>query len=282
MKKIAIIIDSFSGLFNKEIENYEDIFFLSLQVEIDNIIIQEGIEEPAINVINQIRDGAKTATSLPTLSFMQDMIKKTSQEYENVVFLPIPSSMSGTTNTLQAFTKDYNNVHVIENHFAGRTYLDLANKMINMANEGYHIKDIISFIKDINNHTIGYTIPGDLTSVISSGRIKGIKGHIIGSNNFSLIIKVYNKISVSGIARSKKSAIKKIFTKIDKFLTDNPIKLGYSYSIIYGYENTLLKLAKEYMAEKWSEWGVEMKTSVSTFVHTGYGTIYIGISPKLN
>ncbi len=282
MKKIAIILDSFSGLYAKDIENYNDIFFLSLQVEIDGAIIQEGLEEVTMETINKIRNGSKTATSLPTLSFMQDLIKKVSKEYENVIFLPIPSTMSGTTNTLQAFTKNYDNIHIIDNHFVGQTYLDVAKKAVHMSNENYSIRDIISFINDINDKTMGYTIPGDLTSVISSGRLKGVKAHIIGSNKFLLIIKVYNKLSVSGIARSKKSAIKKVLSKIEKFCSDNPSKLGYSHNIIYGYEDTFLKLAKEYMKENLIDVVFEMKTSLSTFIHTGYGTIYIGVSPKIN
>ncbi len=281
MKKIAIVLDSFSGLYINDIKENKDIFFLSLQIKIDEQDIQEGIEVPKQTLINQITNGAKCSTSLPSLSHIQDLIDKLLKEYENIIFLPIPKTMSGTFDTLLAFTKKYENITVIENHFAGNTFLEVAQHAIKMMNNNSKIEEVLSFIENTNNNTIGYTIPNDLKPIIDSGRLKGVKKHIITSGNFSLIIKVYNKLSVSGIARSKKSAIKKTFLKIEKFCLENVSENGYSYKIIYGYEDSFVKLAKEYMKENMIELSVEMKTSLSTFIHTGYGFIYIGVTPKL-
>jgi DegV family protein with EDD domain len=281
MKKIAIVLDSFSGLYENDIKDNKDIFFLSLQVEVDNKVIQEGLEVPSQDLIDKIVNGANCATSLPVLSYIQDLINKLLKEYEQVVFLPIPKTMSGTLDTLLAFTKSYKNVTIIENHFTGNTYLEVAQRAIKMMEDGLGIKDVISFIEETNNKTLGYVIPNDLKPVIDSGRLKGIKKHIITSGNFSIIIKVYNKLSVTGIARSKKSAIKKVFSKIEKFCNENALEEGYSYKILYGYEDTFLKLAKEYMKENLIELALEMKTSLSTFIHTGYGSIYIGVTPKI-
>lgn len=281
MKKIAIVLDSFSGLYKKNIEENENIFFLSLQVEIDNVVIQEGIEVPTIELINKIRNGAKTSTSLPSLNIMQDIIKKLSNEYENVIFLPIPKSMSGTSDTLLAFAQGYKNISIIDNNFVGGAQLDVAKKAIKMIENKSSINEVIFFIKKMSEKTIGYVIPNELKPIISSGRLKGIKKHIITSGNFSIIIKVYSKLSLSGLARSKKSAVTKVFAKIDKFCSENSLANGYVYKIVYGYEDTFLKLAKEHMKENLLELSSEMKTSLSTFTHTGYGSIYIGVTPKI-
>jgi DegV family protein with EDD domain len=282
MKKLAIVLDSFSGLYKNDIKENEDIFLLSLQVQVDEEAIQEGLEIPTQQLINKIRNGAKCSTSLPVLSYMQDLIDKLVTEYENVIFLPIPRTMSGTLDTLLAFTKEYNNVTVIDNHFTGNTYLEVAKKSIEMMENNSTIEKVVSFIEETNNNTIGFTIPNDLQPIINSGRLNGIKKHIITSGNFSIIIKVYNKLSVTGIARSKKSAVKKAFTKIEKFCSENFLKNGFSYVLIYGYEDTFLKLAKEYMKENSLELYNEMKISLSTLIHTGYGSIYIGVTPKIS
>lgn len=284
MKKLAIVLDSFSGLYKKNIEKEnENIFFLSLQVEVDNEVIQEGIEVPTQNLINKIRGGAKTSTSLPTLTYMQDLIEKLSSEYENVIFLPIPSYMSGTADTLSVFAKGHDNITIINNHFVGATYLEVAKHAVKMIEENNAtFQEVVSFIKKTDENTIGYVIPNELKSIIASGRLKGVKKHIITSGNFSLVIKIFNKLSVSGISRSKKGAILKAFTKIEKFCLENKLREGYVYKIVYGYEDTLLKIAKEYIKENVLELGFEMKSSLSTFVHTGYGSIYIGVSPKIS
>ncbi|MGL5308953.1 MAG: hypothetical protein ACRC9F_02805, partial [Metamycoplasmataceae bacterium] len=68
----------------------------------------------------------------------------------------------------------------------------------------------------------------------------------------------------------------------EKFSSENKTKEGYVYQIVYGYEETLLKMAKEKIKENMLELGIEIKTSLSTFVHTGWGAIYIGITPKMS
>ncbi|MGL6125329.1 MAG: DegV family protein [Metamycoplasmataceae bacterium] len=282
MKKLAIVLDSFSGLYKKDIEKEnQNIYFLSLQVEIENKVIQEGIEVPSEELINKIRDGVKTSTSLPSLAFMQDMIKKLSSEYQKVIFLPIPTYMSGTSSTLAAFAKDYKNVTIFNNHFVGNTSFEVAKQCIKMIESNSNFDQVISYIKKIDDMSIGYVVPSELKSIINSGRLKGVKKHLITAGNFSLIIKVFDKLALSGISRSRKSAIRKTFAKLEKFCLENKIKEGYVYKIVYGYEDTLLKIAKEYIKENSLELAFEMKTSLSTFVHTGYGSIYIGVTPKI-
>ncbi|MGL5308422.1 MAG: DegV family protein, partial [Metamycoplasmataceae bacterium] len=261
MKKLAVVIDSFSGLYKKDIENEdENIYFLSLQVEIDGETIQEGLEAPKEELINKIRNGASYATSLPSLAYMQELIEKLSSEYENVIFIPILNYVSGTSDTLSAFTKDHKNVTVINNNFVGATYLEVAKKAIEMSNNGAGFEEIVTFIKWMSERSIGYIIPNELKALIASGRLKGVKKHIISTGNLSIMLKVYDKLSVAGLSRTKKGAVAKVIAKLEKFSSENKTKEGYVYQIVYGYEETLLKMAKEKIKENMLELGIEIKT----------------------
>ncbi|MGL5617880.1 MAG: DegV family protein [Metamycoplasmataceae bacterium] len=283
MKKLAVVIDSFSGLYKKEIEmEDENIYFLSLQVEIDGEVIEEGLGAPDASLIDKIRDGAPSATSLPSLAYMQELIERLSTEYEQVIFLPILRYISGTSDTLAAFAKNHNNITIINNNFVGATYLEVAKKAIEMSNKGTKFEEIVSYIKRISDRSIGYIIPNELKALIKSGRLAGIKKHIITTGNLSIIIKVFDKLSVTGISRTKKGAVAKVIAKLEKFCNENKVKEGYVYKIIFGYEDTLLKLAKDKIRENVLELAFEMKSSLSTFVHTGWGSIYIGVTPKIS
>ncbi|MGL5590705.1 MAG: DegV family protein [Metamycoplasmataceae bacterium] len=283
MKKLAIVIDSFSGLYKKDIEMQdENIYFLSLQVEVDGEIMEEGLEIPKESLIDKIRNGAPSATSLPSLAYMQELIERLTSEYEQVIFLPILKYISGTSDTLAAFAKDHKNATIINNNFVGATYLEVAKKAMEMSNKGDNFEEIVSYIKTISDKSIGYIIPNELKALIKSGRLTGIKKHIITTGNLSLIIKVFDKLSVNGLSRTKKGAVAKVIAKLEKFCSENKVKEGYVYKIVFGYEETLLKLAKEKIKENALELGFEMKTSLSTFVHTGWGSIYIGVTPKIS
>ncbi|MGL5205786.1 MAG: DegV family protein [Metamycoplasmataceae bacterium] len=283
MKKLAIVIDSFSGLYKKDIESEGgDIYFLSLQVEIDGEVMDEGIEIPKDSLINKIRDGLPSSTSLPSLAYMQELIERLSSEYEQVIFLPILKYISGTSDTLAAFAKNHKNATIINNNFVGATYLEIAKKAIEMSSEGKSFEEIVSYIKTISDKSIGYIIPNELKALIKSGRLTGIKKHIITTGNLSIIIKVFDKLSVTGLSRTKKGAVAKVIAKLEKFCNENKVKEGYVYKIVFGYEETLLKLAKEKIKENALELAFEMKTSLSTFIHTGWGSIYIGVTPKIN
>ncbi|MGL5732999.1 MAG: hypothetical protein ACRCXE_02940, partial [Metamycoplasmataceae bacterium] len=93
---------------------------------------------------------------------------------------------------------------------------------------------------------------------------------------------VFDKLSVNGLSRTKKGAVAKVIAKLEKFCAENKVKEGYVYKIVFGYEETLLKLAKDKIKENMLELAFEMKTSLSTFVHTGWGSIYIGVTPKIS
>lgn len=281
MKKLAIVLDSFCGLNKKYVESNENIFFVSLQIEIENKVFQEGDDIVGSDVIQKVRDGVKASTSLPSLFVVKNLIEKLSKEYKNVIFLPIAKHMSGTHDLFLNYTKEYKNMHVINTHFVGDTYLDVAKKIIIMFSGGSDIKSIFSFVQEINKKTIGFIVPDNLVSLINSGRLKGIKKHIISSTNLALIIKVTSKLSFSGIGRTKNSAIKKVFNKLDKFCIDNAATDGYAYKLFYSHGSDNLNIAKKYMKANAIEIDVESKTSLSVLVHSGYGSLYIGVTPKI-
>lgn len=281
MKKLAIVLDSFSGVYLDELENEEHLFFLSLQIQTGDLFFGEGIERPSDELIEQLRFDKMAKTSLPSLPLIQELIDKLSNEYENIIYLPISKYMSGTHDVLMTFIKEYKNMFVINNNFVGDTYLELAKKCISMIDNGSSIKEIISFIEELNSKTIGFIIPDELTSLINSGRLKGIKKHLISSSNLSLIIKVADKISVSGISRSNNSAVKKVFYKLNKFCAENISINGYVYRIVYSYADKNLIPTEKFMKENNLKIDSKRKSSLSVLIHTGYGAIYIGVTPNI-
>ncbi|MGL5520358.1 MAG: DegV family protein, partial [Metamycoplasmataceae bacterium] len=124
MKKLAIILDSFSGKTEKYFEeNYENVFFLPLQIFINGKQILEGRDkDPELNDIIDKNNDIKT--SLPVSQNIEEIANKVIDEYENVVCLFINSNLSSTYSVIAAKLESLKkekgkktNILAFDNHF---------------------------------------------------------------------------------------------------------------------------------------------------------------------
>ncbi|MGL4343095.1 MAG: DegV family protein [Metamycoplasmataceae bacterium] len=284
MNKIAVVIDSFSGETEISLKSCnENIYFLPLQVIVDEKSYQEG-QENLDFVVDKLKfkEGCDLKTSLPSLDLVEKLLGKLSKQYENIIFLCLNSNLSSTFSTLKTFSQKYDNVLIYDNHFVGKNYLKIATKIIEMKDSGKNLKEIINFLDDYSEKSIGYIIPSEVSAFASSGRLKGIKKYI--SSKFFLIIKIFKGISLSGISRTNKGAIKKIIEKFQKIISSiEPGKKlsDYCFSIVYAFDETTLNFLLNELKQMGIRVDSVIQSSISVLIHTGYGAIYLGISPKL-
>lgn len=282
MKKLAIVIDSFSGYTQDEIEkNNNDIYFLPLQMEMDNKTFLEGIDDCSSVLEELINPTRKTfKTSLPPIYLIEELIENLSKKYENVIFLNIPSYLSSTYSYLEKFSENKKNINVIDTHLVGDQYLLVANQALKMSNEGANLNQIIKFIKQKNGSSIGYIIPDDLTAFIQGGRLSGIKKFV--AKKFFLLVKVYDTLKVGGISRTFNGAVKKGIEKFEKFIEDNHWKKeDFELKIVYAFNEKTKQMLLNALT-KYNSFPLKLVSlsSISTGIHTGYGAVYFGIEKK--
>lgn len=284
MKKIAVVISSFCGKLDEEIVS-QGMFSIPLQLNIEKEEWLEGFynQETKLEIVNKFKNAINYSTSLPPLGLMMEQMENLSKEYEQVLYLPLSSELSGTCNALKNNAKNYQNVTVFDNHLSGSVLYRVgleAKRLYEEANQS--IEQILEFLTNFNNQTVGYIIPKGTDALRRSGRLKGIKKLLVSSMKLSIIILVSKIVKGDSFTRTKKSAAAKVVEKILNFIKTNGFSNDeFDFTIIYNYDQEIPDLLISALKEQGIELSFQEESSIATLMHTGYGAAYLGINPKI-
>ncbi|ADE19430.1 DegV family protein [Mycoplasma crocodyli] len=279
MKKLGIIIDSFSGITKQKADelNYG---YLALQIELDGKIFEDG-HQPFEEVLDTLGKSKKFMTSLPIYKKIENTISDFSKNYDEVIYISISSALSSTSVQAEAISKNFNNVHVIDNKFSGDQITDVASYVVKLFNETQDINQVIETVKNISSKSQTYIVPKNLDYIIKGGRLTGAKKFIMTRIPMIPILKFDGHVSVSGLKRSTKTAIAKVFEKLIKFAGGlNEIK-NYSLRLICGNDNDIYQEVMDYTTSENIVLDSIQVTPSAVAVHCGPQAISLSIMPKL-
>lgn len=114
MKKTGIMTDSHSGILENEASKL-GIAVLPMPFYIDEKLYREGVDISREEFYEMLRKGADVATSQPSPESVMHMWSAMLQEYEELVYIPISSGLSGSCMTAQAMAQ--------EEPYAGRVFV---------------------------------------------------------------------------------------------------------------------------------------------------------------
>ncbi|MGZ9763002.1 DegV family protein [Mycoplasma sp. 4013] len=124
MKKLAIIIDSSSGL-TKEQAQRLGFYYLPLIIQIDGKSYQDGIEITKDNLFTVFNKNTKNVlTSATPIGYASDLFAQLSNEYENLVVFPISMHLSGQYQILKNLEQEFPKLKVIASLNLSFTVLD--------------------------------------------------------------------------------------------------------------------------------------------------------------
>lgn len=286
MKKLGIILDSFSCLTKKE-ANELNILFLPFQTIIDDqIFVDDGIEYSYASIASKVADAKNFKTSAPNASIVEDTLEKASKEYEHVIYLGISEGLSSGTTNAKAVAQKYKNIYFIDNSFCGRMILDIAlyaRKLYEEQNKD--INDVISALNEIADKTQIFITPFTFDYLIKGGRFSGLKKlFILGLQKIKTfpIVKFQHKVHFHGLSRSKQMAVSKMFKKLIEAIGGENNISNYDFRLIHCDDAANIEITKN-IAKKHN---ITFKTidvaSGIIVVHVGPMGISIGASPKLD
>lgn len=265
MKKLGILLDSFSGLSKKE---YEQMGFeyVNQIVILDGEVFKEGIDGTFKDLQDKILKANDIKTSMPAIGLVVEKFEECKDKYENLIFIPMNKGMSSTYSTAAAASQDFKNIHVVANKFIGHAAIYYAKKAIEMAERGIDIKQIIQYLSDASKHTEAYVIPSAIDQIVKSGRLSGVKKFILQKGH--LTPRLY--ISDEGIVTKgvKRSFSKAIDSSVDKVIESigGPEKINdFIWEIVHTFGEDEIKLAEKLMNEK----GIKEINKVSVSAATG-------------
>ncbi len=113
--KIAIVADSNSGVTQSEAEEL-GIHVLPMPFMIDGAVYYEGIDLSPEEFYRKMEEGADITTSQPSVGDVTEAWDRLLEAYDQVVYIPMSSGLSGSCQTALMLADDYDGrVHVVNN-----------------------------------------------------------------------------------------------------------------------------------------------------------------------
>ena len=171
MKKIAVMTDSNSGISQEEAAQL-GVVVIPMPFTIDNVDYYEGINLSQKEFYELLKKGGEVTTSQPSPDSVMDAWDNALKTYDEVVYIPMSSGLSGSCQTAFMLSQDYDNkVFVVDNQRISVTLRQSVYDALNLAAKGMdgaQIRDIL--LEDKFNSSI-YIMLDTLKYLKKGGRI---------------------------------------------------------------------------------------------------------------
>ncbi len=278
MKKIAIIVDSFSGFSKAEVEKL-GLDYINHTVILNGKSYKEGIEIKLEDSIEDIQNDLKAKTSMPAIGVVLEAYEKLSKEFDQVIYIPMNKGLSSTYSTAFAASNDFDNVNVISTSLVSASLIETAVEMKKLISAGKSIDEATKFLRKVESTAHAYVIPKNVDALIRSGRLTSAKKFVM--QKAKLIPKL--EVTMEGfklvkVGRNMGKIIRSTVEKVIKEIQDDVN--NYIWEVIHtGDLKTKLKVI-----EAFKEVGVikikETWSASAIAIHTGIGAIGINVWKK--
>ncbi len=284
--RTAIVTDSNSGIFSKQAKEL-GIYVVPMPILIEDKEFYEGVDVQFDEFISFQTEGKSISTSQPSPASVMDIWDEALKEYDELVYLPMSSALSGACDTACMLSADYDNrVVVIDNHRISVTLKVAVMQALKLSKEGKSANDIKeTLLKDAYNASI-YISVDTLEYLKKSGRVTPAGAAIASVLNIKPVLSILGGkldafAKVRGVAKAKKLMIETLRQDIKTRFKD------YSVDELYVATATTYKDTADAKA-----WALQVKEAfpeyefitdylpLSITSHTGPDAFGIGVVPK--
>lgn len=286
MKTVGIVTDSHSGIMQEEAHKL-GIMVLPMPFYIDGECYYENITLSREEFFKKLDSGADISTSQPSPAEVMQLWDKALEEYEQVLYMPISSGLSGscTTAAALALEEPYEGRVLVVDH--GRVATPLHRSILDcleLIEEGYSAEEIKKIMENSRDQLTIYIGVDTLEHLKKGGRITPAAA-LLGT---VLNIKPVLKLDVGVLDSFKKcrglAKAKKVMIEAVEHDMETRFKEAKERGEVY------LLAASSASEEETREWVGEIKEafpgmevmwdhlSLGVSCHTGYGALGIGCS----
>lgn len=173
MKKTGILTDSHSGITQEEAKKL-GIYVLPMPFYINDQCHYEGKDISREEFIELLKNDENVSTSQPSPEAVMNLWDEILKEYEELVYIPISSGLSGSCSTAMAMAQndDYEGkVFVVDNGRVSTPMKQSALDAIELLNEGCSAKEIKNRLEDAKGKMGIFVAVDDLKYLKKGGRI---------------------------------------------------------------------------------------------------------------
>lgn len=278
MEKLAILLDSSADI-NEELEKELGVHVIRMPLIIDNKEYLEEVEIKRDELIKKMREGKMVKTSQPPIGALIEMVDDLLERYEEVIFVPISSELSGTYLTGLNVAKEYNGrLEVVDALLVSSPLKNLVGSIRELSDAGLSAHEIREVIER-EAYMYACLIPDDIVYLKRGGRISPAAAAVANLLKIVPVLSVTEgKIDLVDKVRTHKKAI---MVGIDKVFEGRNIE-DYEWVVVDGDCST--KVFDSVVKEVEKRIGRKPEIgSLSPIIlaHTGPGTVALCAYKKI-
>lgn len=214
--------DSHSGILRQEAKEHH-IYVLPMPFLINGTLYREGVSMTRSEFYEKLREGIDVATSQPSPQEVMEMWDAMLKEYDEIVYIPISSGLSGSCMTAQALAQDepyVGRVFVVDNGRCSTPLHQSVLDAISMVGAGYSAQQIKTKLEQTKDQMIIYVGLSTLEYLKKGGRIKAGVATIANVLNIKPVMKfgtgtldIYQKCR--GMKNARKVMIEAMKTELE-------------------------------------------------------------------
>ncbi len=277
--KVAILTDTNSGITMQKAKEL-GVHLILMPILIDGKVYLEEKDIQKDFFFEKLGADADVTTSQPSPGDILDMFDTLLKEYDEVVYIPMSSGLSGTCQTATMLAADYDGkVHVVDNQRISVTMRQSVLDAVALAEEGKSGAEIKEYLEaDALNAPI-YIMVDTLKYLKKGGRVTAAGAAIGEVLNIKPVLKIDGgKLDAFAKARGTKQAVKTILKALEN---ERDNRLKGKECIINGAYSGDDSVGEEWgriLKEAFPEYKIEMyELPMSICAHIGPGAMGVGI-----
>lgn len=191
MKKIGIVTDSHSGITQKEAEKL-GIIVLPMPFYLGEECFYEEVTVSRREFLERLRMGAPVSTSQPAPAAVLEVWDRALLEYEQIVYIPISSGLSGSCATAMSLAEEKaykGRVWVVDNGRVSTLLHRAVLDALELVQEGYGAEQIKEILEAYRDKMTIYVAVDTLENLRRGGRISGAAASLGTLLNIKPILK---------------------------------------------------------------------------------------------
>ena len=171
MNKIKIITDSNSGILQKDGENM-GVTVIPMPFTINGDEYLEEISISQDKFYEFLEQGAEVTTSQPSQFYLQELFEETLKEYDEIVYIPMTSGLSGTCANAAKMAESFEGrVFVVDNKRISVTLKTSVCEAVMLAKQGKSGAEIKAYLEAQKDLSSIYITVGTLKYLKKGGRV---------------------------------------------------------------------------------------------------------------
>lgn len=282
-KRVAVVADTNCGITLEEAKDL-GIYLITMPFCVDG---EEYFEYKTMNheqFFEKLRGGAEVSTSMPSPADLIDTWEELLEEYDEVVYIPMSSGLSGSCHAAMGFAEEFDGkVVVVDNKRVSVIMKQAVLEAKMMADKGMEANAIKQYLlNDALNSSI-YVAVDTLEYLKKSGRVTPAAAAIGSVLNIKPVLQIqggkldaYKK--VRGINQAMKAMIDGIKSDMDTRFAGKDVVIRAAYA----GDDTIKNIWWDAVKEAFPDMDIEMDMlPISICCHTGEGAMGIGIMENM-